>query len=102
MIGALVEEAAGQGGAGIVDQHADGRVARAAASSTLATSSASVRSAREHIDRNAGLAPQPLGEGLDARAVACDQHEIMAATGETVGIDRADAARSAGDEDGGG
>ena len=52
----------------------------------------------QHLDADAGLALQPLGERFEPRAVARHEHEIMAALGETVGVDRADAGRRAGDE----
>ncbi|MNF82741.1 hypothetical protein D3C84_650520 [compost metagenome] len=46
------------------------------------------------------FATQLCGERFQARVVAGDQHQIMPALGETLGVNRADASGSASDENG--
>ncbi len=41
---------------------------------------------------------QPRRQRIEARLVACNQHEVVAAAGETLGVGGADARGGAGDE----
>jgi hypothetical protein len=52
----------------------------------------------QDLDLAARLGGDPAGHGVQPRAVAGDQDQVVAALGQPVGIDRADAGRSAGDQ----
>jgi hypothetical protein len=50
------------------------------------------------VDRDAGLAAQAIGELVELGLVAGDEHEVVAALGEPVGVTGTDAGGSARDE----
>lgn len=54
----------------------------------------------EHFNGDVVFATQLCGERFQARVVAGDQHQIMPAFGETLGVNRADASGSASDQNG--
>lgn len=54
----------------------------------------------EHVGPDAVLALQLLGEGLQTFFPTCDQNQVIAASGETFGIEGADAGRCAGNQSG--
>ena len=56
----------------------------------------------QHLDVHAVLAAELLGDGLETGGVAGDQHEVVAAGGELLGEDVADAGGGAGDQCGAG
>ena len=53
---------------------------------------------RDDVDRAAGLVGETLCQSVEALAVARHQDQVVAAPGEAIGIDGADAGGSAGDE----
>ena len=55
---------------------------------------------RQHLGSDSGLVLEPCGERFELGPVARHQDEIVAAPGQPVGIDGADARGGAGDEGG--
>ena len=89
-----------QGGACVVDQHADAGVVTQPRLDFFEVGGVG-QVGLQHVDGDAGFGPQALGQRFEAGDVARHQHEVVAAVGEAVGVGRADAAGGAGDKDGG-
>jgi hypothetical protein len=89
LIGSLIDESSRDAHAGIVHQDADtGVVAKAIFDSRQLTRLGEIRSKDVHC--NTGLAVKLSGKSLHTSAVARHEHQIVAALGETFGVDRAD------------
>ncbi|MNN54466.1 hypothetical protein D3C81_1692830 [compost metagenome] len=99
-VGRLVGEAAGLGHARVVDQDADAGIV-AQAGFHVGQIGALGEVGRQDVYRDPSVLAQAGGQGFQARRVARDQHQVVAAAGEAFGVDGADAAGGAGDEDGG-
>ena len=97
IVGRLVNEVAGLGGACIVDEDSDAGVT----AQTGLDGGQIVRLGEiggENIDRDLVLFAQPSGKGFQSCFVAGNQHEVVAAACETFGVDGADARRRASNE----
>ncbi|MNN62171.1 hypothetical protein D3C81_1774530 [compost metagenome] len=96
-VGALLDEMAGQRRAGVIDEDADtGIVAQAVFNSGQIAGLGQVR--RDHIDGDVMLAAQARSQCIQARLIAGDQHQIVAALRKAFGVDRADAGGGASDQ----
>ena len=95
--GAVLKQAATQRNAGIVQQQGDRRVAGQAV-----LHACEVRGfgeiGRQHVYRAPGLGAERRRQGFEAAGIAGNQDEIVAAVGQPVGVDGADAGRCASDE----
>ncbi len=97
-VGALLDEAAADAGSGVVDQNPDaGVVAQPRLDGGELGGLRQIR--LKDVDRYAGFLTQTGSHSLHPHLVTGDQHKVMAAARETVGINRTNSGRCAGDED---
>ena len=97
LVGVGAQQRAGDGDAGVVDQHGDGGVVAQALFDAQQVGPGGQVGGQD-VDRAAGFGAEVFGQGAEAGGVARDEDEVVAAAGQAVGIDGADAGGGAGDE----